>query len=224
MRRMLHFSAAKIDRARNRRDEEFAHYGRAKEHFPYRFDLSYFSELIAALKEAITPEFYAERATHSDKSRRPVFIFGMPRSGTTLTEQILSAHPSVAAAGELTFFTDAARQLGLALAEIGRKASRSSVSPSACARSTSPTPRNLPAKYSEQLQWRGGGKIRVTDKMPGNFLHLWLIALLFRRCWIHPLDPRPTRDMLFVLHDRPWRRTRLHRGFQDARWLLPYLC
>ena len=34
-------------------------------------------------------------------------------------------------------------------------------------------------EYNEELQWRGGGKIRVTDKMPGNFLHLWLIALLF---------------------------------------------
>ena len=89
LRRMLHFSAAKIDRARKRRDLEFAHYVRGKEHFPYRFDLTYFSELVAALKEAITPEFYAERAAYSDQSRRPVLIFGMPRSGTTLAEQIL---------------------------------------------------------------------------------------------------------------------------------------
>jgi hypothetical protein len=40
--------------------------------------------------------------------------------------------------------------------------------------------KGLAGNYSEQLQWRGGGRIRVTDKMPGNFLHLWLIALVFR--------------------------------------------
>ena len=178
LRRMLHFSAARIDRARGLRDREFALYLRAKEHFPHRFDLAYFSELTGALKQAVTPAFFAERAGFSDKSRRPLLIFGMPRSGTTLSEQILAAHPDVAAGGELTFFTEVARQLG-----IGSRRTPESVPPERLVERIRSLDlrdaRRFSARYNEELQWRGGGKIRVTDKMPGNFLHLWLIALLF---------------------------------------------
>jgi tetratricopeptide (TPR) repeat protein len=193
MRRMLHFSAARIDRQRKRRDQEFEHYRRAKEHFPHPFDLKYFSELVAMLKEAITPAFYAERSAFSDKSKRPIFIFGMPRSGTTLTEQILASHPSVAAAGELTFFTEAARDLGLAPRKTGKSLPLERISARLNSLDMTYTKR-LATKYSEQLQWRGGGKIRVTDKMPGNFLHLWLIALVFREAgYIHcTRDPLAT--------------------------------
>lgn len=178
MRRMLHFSAAKVDRARQRRDLEFAHYLRGKENYPYRFDLTYFSETIAALKAAVTPQFIAERAAFANKSARPILIFGMPRSGTTLTEQILAAHPSVAAGGELTFFPDAAARLGLAAQRSDR-----SLPPERIAERLQSLDkaelRQLAAQYSNELQRRGGGKARVTDKMPENFLHLWLIALLF---------------------------------------------
>ena len=166
---MLHFSAAKIDRARKRRDLEFAHYVRAKEHYPYRFDLTYFSELVAALKEAITPEFYAERAAYADKSKRPVFIFGMPRSGTTLTEQILAAHPSVAAAGELTFFSEAvraarpwrrgAREESLPLERVAERLQSLDLSYA----------KDLAAKYSEQLQWRGARKNSGHRQDAGEF-------------------------------------------------------
>lgn len=193
MRRMLHFSAAKIDRQRKRRDQEFEHYRRAKKHFPHPFDLKYFSELVAMLKETITPAFYAERTAFSDKSKRPIFIFGMPRSGTTLTEQILASHPSVAAAGELTFFTEAVHELGLAPRKTGMSLPLERISERLNSLDMSYTKR-LATKYSEQLQWRGGGKIRVTDKMPGNFLYLWLIALTFRGAtYIHcTRDPLAT--------------------------------
>lgn len=178
LRRMLHFSAAKIDRALGRTDEEFQHYLHAKQYFPHRFDLTYFSELVQALKEAITPEFYAGRRDDADASKRPVFIFGMPRSGTTLAEQILAAHSDVAAAGELTFFSDAARELGInarrseGALPLEKIAERMHSLDAAYVE-------GLAAKYLGQLQWRGGEKIRVTDKMPGNFLHLWLMALVF---------------------------------------------
>ena len=118
MRRMLHFSAAKIDRARKLRDAEFAHYVRGKEHYPYRFDLTYFSEVIAALKETITPRFYAERTAYADQEHAADPDFRHARSGTTLTEQILAAHPNVSAGGELTFFSETVAQLGLAAATL----------------------------------------------------------------------------------------------------------
>lgn len=193
LRRMLYFSAAKIDRARKRRDLEFAHYVSAKRHFPYRFDLAYFSELVGALKEAITPEFYSERAAYSDVSSRPIFIFGMPRSGTTLAEQILAAHPSVGAGGEMTFFSETVRRLGL-----GPRRTENSVPLERIAERIGSLDLSfatgLGARYIEQIEWRGGGKDRVTDKMPGNFLNLWLIALVFRDArYIHCIrDPLAT--------------------------------
>jgi tetratricopeptide (TPR) repeat protein len=185
MRRMLYFSAAKIDRARKRRDLEFSHYVRGKDHYSYRFDLSYFSELTAALKDAVTPEFYAERSNFADPTTRPIFIFGMPRSGTTLTEQILGAHPSVAAGGELTFFRESIFRLGLAAQPSERSLPLERITERIRSIGRAEA-RDIASKYKNELQSKGAGKVRVTDKMPENFLHLWLITLLFpKSTYIH---------------------------------------
>ena len=193
LRRMLHFSAAKVDRARGRLDREFAHYVQGKAHFPRRFDLSYFSDVVGALKDAITPQFYAERATFGDPSTLPIVIFGMPRSGTTLTEQILGAHRDVAAGGELTFFQGAVAQLGLT-----PQPSTQSVPPERLAARLASLDiseaKRIASQYLGELRSHGVGQIRVTDKMPQNFLHLWLIALLFPDAtYIHCVrDPMAT--------------------------------
>jgi hypothetical protein len=89
----------------------------------------------------------------------PVFIVGMPRSGTTLVEQIVSSHPLVTGAGELGF----ARQFGLSIA-VGQ------------------TPVHAEAlttfreEYLNAMKQRSEGKAIVTDKMPQNFRFLGLIA------------------------------------------------
>ncbi len=193
LRRVLHFSAAKIDRAMGRRAAEFAHYTRAKQLYPERFDLAYFADVTAALKQAITPDFFAARARYADKSTRPIFIFGMPRSGTTLIEQVLAAHPSVAAAGELPFFSDAARALGLSSRRVAQSAPPERIAEALRSLELSDAKR-LAAQYLAKLQFHGAGKMRVTDKMPLNFLHLWLVALLFPQAvFIHSVrDPVAT--------------------------------
>src|SRR5690606_6300822 len=56
-------------------------------------------------KAIYTKELIDELSGHGCQSDRPIFILGMPRSGTTLTEQIISSHPDVAPGGELTFLT-----------------------------------------------------------------------------------------------------------------------
>ena len=193
LRRMLHFAIARIDRAQNQREAEFERYRRGKSLFEGRFDLAYFGEVVAALKEAVTPALFADRQDFADKSERPLLVFGMPRSGTTLTEQMLSAHPQVSGAGELRFFSRAARALG-----ISERRTATSLPPGAIAERigsiAAPEAERLRAGYLDQLQNLGGGRIRVTDKMPHNFLHLWLIALLFPRAtYIHCVrDPLAT--------------------------------
>jgi tetratricopeptide (TPR) repeat protein len=91
----------------------------------------------------------------------PVFIVGMPRSGTTLIEQILSSHPAVATGGELNFWADRLRgwdaaRIGATEAETLSKAAKG---------------------YVAELRQIGPGALRVTDKRPMNFELLWLLRL-----------------------------------------------
>ncbi len=98
-------------------------------------------------------------------SDRPVFIIGMPRSGTTLIEQILASHPVVHGAGELPLVGQLAGRLpgaGDGLAE--------ALSPDRLSR--------LGAEYAGRLEALAPGAARVTDKMPGNALFAGLIRLM----------------------------------------------
>src|SRR5680860_234354 len=61
---------------------------------------------------AFSPQFIAARSGFGSSSRQPIFIVGMPRSGTTLAESICAAHSKVGAADELPFLSSLASQLG----------------------------------------------------------------------------------------------------------------
>ncbi len=97
-------------------------------------------------------------ASESPAPVTPIFILGMPRSGTTLTEQILACHSDVTAAGELGFV----REFGQALT-LG---------------SEPPTEKNLQrfrGRYFEAISKLSEGRAYVTDKMPHNFRYIGLI-------------------------------------------------
>ncbi len=147
------------------------------------FDSALFSNEIDRLIARCTPEFLARAAELGSSDATPVLIVGMPRSGTTLVEQIISMHPEVAAAGELNFWNErgaawhrsdaegnvtqfvisdflskaAADYLGVLRKIASRKTEPSKVAPKAA---------------------------RVTDKMPFNFLWAGLIHLAFPRATI----------------------------------------
>jgi tetratricopeptide (TPR) repeat protein len=118
-------------------------------------------------------------------TKRPVFIVGMPRSGTSLVEQILASHPDVFGAGELRDIDRIAHELPARLAN--------EAYPPCLRRLDEVTARSLADRYLERLGRLNGAAVRVTDKMPLNFLHLGLIAALFSRarvvhCVRDPLD------------------------------------
>ena len=102
------------------------------------------------------------KSENIEKNLIPIFIVGMPRSGTTLVEQIISSHLKVTGAGELPFVY----QFGLALA-------KGSVDKS------SDTLINFRNKYLAKLQNIAKGNLIVTDKMPYNYYFIGLITAAF---------------------------------------------
>lgn len=182
----LHHAAGKIYMDLQRSDQAFSHFAKAKALTTPRFNLAQYRECIDALISLFTPEFFAARHRLGHESSRPIFILGMPRSGTTLTEQIVSSHPDVFGAGELGAMTSIAASLGFADGPM----------PSYCEQIKALDRKGalaLAEKYLSDLAWRAGAVPRVTDKMPHNFEHLGLIALLFPNarivhCSRDPLD------------------------------------
>ena len=96
------------------------------------------------------------------KSLIPIFIVGMPRSGTTLVEQIISSHLQVTGAGELPFAT----QFGAAIATGFSEANDSTLL-------------DFRHKYLNKLKSLSNGNLIVTDKMPENFRYIGLLAAAF---------------------------------------------
>ena len=96
------------------------------------------------------------------KNLTPIFILGMPRSGTTLVEQIISAHSEVNGAGELKLLGQLGGAIGL-----GKKAA------------SQKKLLQVRESYLEKLNKLSSGKKIVTDKMPQNFLYLGLISVIF---------------------------------------------
>ena len=142
-----------------------------------RFDLAKFEERVDRLIAQFTPERLANAAVTGHDEARPIFIFGMPRSGTTLVEQILSAHPDVRAGGELSFWNERGADWERVESPEGRARQLSSSA----------------ADYLQLLQGLQSGGTRVTDKNPLNFqwaglLHLALPRAILIHCRRHPLD------------------------------------
>ena len=130
------------------------------------------------------------RARNDDAA--PVFVVGMPRSGTTLVEQILSAHAQVHGAGERVALGQAFHALGGAADDArspGRIAGLAAEKLDAAANA-----------YLAELRALAPGANKIVDKMPGDFLYLGLVALLFPRAKIIHCrrDPRDIGLSIFT--------------------------
>jgi Sulfotransferase family len=133
-----------------------------------RFDLAKFEARVDRLIASFTPESLARAASIGLDDPMPILILGLPRSGTTLVEQILSAHPDVTAGGELSFWNEHGspwEQANSAQAQ-AELLSRSAYD------------------YRQLLSRLAQGAARVTDKMPLNFQWAGLIHLAFPRATI----------------------------------------
>jgi hypothetical protein len=136
------------------------------------FDVQSYRRWVDALIETFTPDLVASRTASGNASEVPVFVVGMPRSGTTLTEQICASHPNVHGAGELAKLRRTSNGLGLR--------SSSGISPGEAIASMTPQlSRALAAEHLAYLRERAPDALRIVDKMPHNFELVGLIGILF---------------------------------------------
>jgi len=184
-RNMLHFAAAKTLMDLRQPEPAWDHLVAANA-ASTSFDLPKYVAEQDALIALFSPAFMASRRGFGSPSKRPVFIVGMPRSGTSLTEQILSSHPDVYGAGELSYMHTIANRLfySLSVREIFPDQVRA-LSPQKA--------QALAEAYLSKIGYFSETSARITDKMPHNFHLVGLIALLFPEarivfCRRDPLD------------------------------------
>ncbi len=137
------------------------------------FDSAAFSIEIDRLIARFTPKLIASAPGLGNSDATPVLIVGMPRSGTTLVEQILSMHPEVGAGDELNFWNERGAAWLRSGAAGDEKMFVLRQFLSTCA-----------AEYLRVLRMIAPKAVRVTDKMPFNFLWAGLIHLAFPRAII----------------------------------------
>jgi len=140
-------------------------------------------------REVFTPDTVARLAAFGSQSEVPVFVVGLPRSGTTLTEQIISSHPDAYGAGELLKLREInARIDSLAVARGGRDY------PHSVLQLRPEDSRRYSRMYLDHLMGHAGEpKLRIVDKMPLNLRFLGLVAVLFPKahvvhCVRDPMD------------------------------------
>ncbi len=162
-------------------DDAFSQYRQANElsqRHAAKYERGKLTEQVDQIIHKFGSAFVRESHAGASASELPVFILGMPRSGTSLSEQILASHPEVFGAGEPRFWDSAFAAFASARLEREAGASVFSV---------------MARDYLERIGASAGAARRVVDKMPANFLYAGLIHAVFPRAKIlhmqrHPFD------------------------------------
>ena len=144
-------------------ERAFEQYGRANElskRHRAAYDRAQSAQQIDRLIHGCNARWLEGARAHGVGSSRPVFILGMPRSGTSLVEQILASHPDAWGAGELTFWNSVATDVDWS-------------SDPAAARAFDV--HTMARDYLRLLENISAGANRVVDKMPENFRHLGIM-------------------------------------------------
>jgi len=191
-RRSFYFALGAFYDASEKYDEAFANYAVANMSKAVNFDSEKHVEYISKVINTFTPElFHKFNNFELCPSQQPVFIIGMPRSGTTLVEQMLNNHIDIYAGGELNLINNIANKLKLTMEQTDNQYMsfeyNSAETLAGFARYYLNDINNLALNNTHTRPQR------ITDKMPTNFIYLGLIALLFPNahiihCRRNPLD------------------------------------
>ena len=167
-------------------DQAFAAYSQAnrlKRQIEGGFEHTGFTQLVDTLIATYTAAFIRQQREGASLSERPVLIVGMPRSGTSLIEQIIASHPEAFGAGELTFWGQqtGANQAGILSGKYG-----------------SALIARIAGACEQHLQHYSATAARIVDKMPDNFLRLGFIATVFPQAKIIHSQRNPVDTCLSI--------------------------
>ncbi|MDH3431715.1 MAG: sulfotransferase [Gammaproteobacteria bacterium] len=182
----LHFALGKMNDDCGRYDEAFSHYEQANLLRKIDYDVGIEVNLLKDMKKAFTAASVRSFASMGNDSPQPVFIVGMPRSGTTLMERIIASHPQGAGAGELPEMPRLGREI-FPVEDRRRAAAR------ARSELTASKIEGYANGYLNVLRQGRPEARRIVDKMPSNFYFVGLIKSIFPNATIihairHPLD------------------------------------
>ncbi len=184
----LCFALGKAYEALGDYDRAFASFARANrlKRSSIDYDITKDESRVDRITAAFDRELLARAAGHGCASELPVFIVGMPRSATTLVEQILASHSQVHGAGEI-------KDIGEILDEMRLRSDVSRNFTKAAAALGAEDLRCLGQEYVDAVRRRAPDVLRVTDKMPGNFLYVGFIHMILPNarvinCVRHPAD------------------------------------
>jgi tetratricopeptide (TPR) repeat protein len=169
---ILHFALAKAHADIGQPEKEFRQLlaGNALKRSRIDYDEAAVLSEIDRTQQLFTSEFIRASEGTGEPSPKPIFILGMPRSGTTLVEQILASHPDVHGAGELNLLE---RTIG----DISSAMKEAPAYPEMALQMSGKDFRELGARYLAGIEPLAPAVSHVTDKMPTNFLFAGLIHL-----------------------------------------------
>jgi len=184
----VHFALGRAYEQRGEYPRSFAHYahGNALRRVQQPFDIEGFERRCARIRAFFDPAFFAARTGSGEASRAAIFIVGLPRSGSTLLEQILASHSQVAGTMELPNILNIVTQFeDLAASRDGY--------PETIARAERAELAALGSRYLAETAPLRAGRKRFTDKLPNNFSHIGLIHAILPNATIidarrHPMD------------------------------------
>jgi tetratricopeptide (TPR) repeat protein len=182
----VHYALGKMYDDCGEWDNAFAHFEKANLLKKKPFDFEHEKKVARLVGKAFDRPTLERYRAFGHATQQPVFIVGMPRSGTTLMEQMIASHPRAAGADELSELPRIARLVSPD-DDLRRLVSRTRAEL---------TPANIEAHAASYLSVLRQGREaaeRVVDKQPGNFFHLGLISILFPNATIihavrNPLD------------------------------------
>jgi len=178
----LHFALGRLADEGGDYDAAFAEYqaGNAIRAKGVGYDHAATVRHVEALMRVFDRDLLSRAEALGASSERPIFVLGMPRSGTTLIEQILASHPQVHGSGELT--ASAVLLDGIAALPAARQAHKAY--PEAVPLLDAAAAQALAARYLDVIGRDAGDAARITDKLPFNFQRIGLISLLLPRAHI----------------------------------------
>ena len=184
----LHFALGRAFEQRQEYPQAFVHYdvGNALRRRNAPFDSAMFERRCARIRGFFDAAFFAARRGSGDPSPAPIFIVGLPRSGSTLLEQILASHPQVEGTMEL-------QNIVIIVGQFEDMDPARNGYPDTVVQASLAQLSALGRRYLEETALLRTGREHFTDKLPNNFSHIGLIHAILPNATIidarrHPMD------------------------------------